>query len=153
MTSTFAAVFIALYVGHHVGDHWVQTGWQTLNKAHRTFTGRVACAAHVLTLTATKLLFLIIAWAVLDDLSLDWTWTAIALLVDAATHYWCDRRFTLKRMVKALNKDGYWDFCTVVRRPGDDPADTGPGTGAFHLDQSWHIFWIGVTSLAIAALA
>lgn len=153
MPSVFAAVFIALYVAHHVGDHWIQTAWQAANKSYRTFTGRVACFAHVATLTLTKALFLGVVCLVLDDVHLNFWWTALALTVDAATHYWCDRRFTLKKFAELIQKDGYWDFCTVVRKPGKDAQDTGPGTGSFHLDQSFHLFWIGVAALAIAATA
>lgn len=152
MPTTFACVFIALYIGHHVGDQWIQTGWQATTKHLRNATGRLACLQHVITLTVTKAVFLVVVCQTLD-VRISPVWTPVALVVDAATHYWCDRRFTLKNLATALNKDAYWDFCTVVRRPGDEPADTGPGTGSFHLDQSWHLFWAGAASLAIAALS
>jgi hypothetical protein len=152
MPTIFTCVFLALYVGHHVGDHWTQTGWQATTKHLRNCTGRRACFLHVVTLTFTKALFLAAVCLTLD-VHVSPGWTAVALLVDGATHYWCDRRFTLLRLVTFLKKDGYWKFVTVVRSPGQDPADTGPGTGSFHLDQSWHLFWIGAASLAIAALS
>jgi hypothetical protein len=148
----FPSVFIALYVAHHVGDHWVQTGWQSLNKHYRTWTGRRACAAHVATLTLTKAALLCTCVFVLD-LDLSWIWTSVALTADAVSHYWCDRRFTLKRLASFLDRDGYWDFCTVIRRPGGEPKDTGPGTGSFHLDQSWHFLWLFAASLLVSATA
>lgn len=64
--STFAAVFIALYVAHSVGDHWVQTSHQSLTKGHPGWVGRLADARHVATLTATKLAALIPVALLLD---------------------------------------------------------------------------------------
>lgn len=52
--ATFAAVFVALFVAHSVGDHWVQTQWQADTKGAPGRLGRVACARHVLGLTITK---------------------------------------------------------------------------------------------------
>lgn len=152
MPAAFACVFIALYVGHHVADHWVQTGWQALNKSSLTWTGRRACASHVASLTATKALFLLVTAAVVD-LHLSLGWTAGAFLVDAVSHYWADRRRHLKKLARAVGKGGYWTHCTVLRHSSTGAADTGPGTGAFHLDQSWHFFWIGASSLFIAAMS
>lgn len=152
MPATFACVFIALYVGHHVGDHWVQTGRQASTKHLRNATGRMACLLHVATLTLTKASVLVAVCLTLG-VRLSPVWTGAALFADAATHYWCDRRFTLKSLARLVGKDDYWDICTVVRKPGEQPSDTGPGTGSFHLDQSWHLLWTGAASLAIAALS
>jgi len=146
----FACVFIALYVGHHVGDHWIQTGWQAAYKAYRSWSGRRACAMHVITLSLTKALFLRMVDVVVG-LHLSWKWVALAFAVDAVSHYWADRRIPLKRLAKAVGRIDYWEKCTVVRKEKKEAAEIGPGTGSFHLDQSWHFFWIMVTSLIITA--
>jgi hypothetical protein len=61
--AVFAAVFIALYVAHSVGDHWVQTSHQSAHKGRPGWVGRLADARHVATLTATKVAVLLpVAW-------------------------------------------------------------------------------------------
>lgn len=61
--ATFAAVFIALYVAHSVGDHWVQTSHQSSHKGRPGWVGRLADARHVAGLTVTKAVILLpAAW-------------------------------------------------------------------------------------------
>ncbi|MFJ2073498.1 hypothetical protein ACIOHF_31195 [Streptomyces albidoflavus] len=50
MAAVFAAVFIALYIGHALGDHWVQTSCQAATKGQAGWTGRLACGRHCLSL-------------------------------------------------------------------------------------------------------
>lgn len=152
MTGTFACVFISLYAAHHLGDHWLQTGWQALTKEKPGRTGRTACIRHVCTLTLGKAVFLTVMCAVLD-VRLPLAGCALGFALDASSHYWADRRFRLRRLTKALGKIQYWDRCTVVRSPHKEAKDTGPGTGSFHLDQSWHIVWMFVSSLVIVGLS
>lgn len=152
MASLFTCVFIALYAGHHLGDQWLQTGWQALTKEHPTRVGRIACLRHVGTLTAGKIVFLWLTCAVLDLRPSVWG-CVLGISLDAVSHYWADRRFRLKRLVGVLGKIEYWNRCTVVRAPGKQATDTGPGTGSFHLDQSWHIVWLFLSSLVIAGLS
>lgn len=149
MASVFSAVFVLLYVGHLLGDHWLQTGHQADNKDRKDRTGRIACAGHVLSLTACKAVCLIPS-AFMLDLRLSVWGVLIGFAVDSGTHYWADRRFTLRSLAALVNKDGYWDYCTVVRKSGEKERVTGPGTGSFHLDQSWHVWWMGVAAMVIA---
>ncbi|GGN63309.1 hypothetical protein GCM10012285_64190 [Streptomyces kronopolitis] len=92
--ATFAAVFIALYVAHSVGDHWVQTSHQSANKGRPGWVGRFADTRHVATLTLTKLAVLIPA-AMLLGLHLSVLGLVAGLGIDAVTHWWADRRSTL----------------------------------------------------------
>jgi hypothetical protein len=46
-------VFAALYAAHLVADHWVQTQRQAVTKGLPGWPGRIGCAAHVATYTAT----------------------------------------------------------------------------------------------------
>jgi hypothetical protein len=73
-----------------------------------------------------------------------------ALLVDAVSHYWADRRFTLARFVEWLGRTaipGKGDFYRMGSpREGHDDA-LHLGTGAYALDQSWHIGWLFIAAL------
>ncbi len=144
--ATFAAVFCALYAAHMVGDHWVQTGRQAACKGTRDAAGRRACTGHVLTLTATKTAFLAAAWLVLD-LPLSPPWLAAGLAVDAGSHWWADRRFTLAALAGRLGKAGF--YALGAPRPGHDD-NPSLGTGAYALDQSWHVGWLFVAALLVA---
>ena len=147
----FAAVFAALYAAHTVGDHWVQTGGQAAGKggtgAH-TAAGRWACTRHVATLTATKLGFLVLAAAVLG-LSLAPAAVAAGLAVDAGSHWWADRRHTLAALAARVGKADFYALGTP--RPGRDDLPS-LGTGAYALDQSWHVGWLFVAALIVAGL-
>jgi hypothetical protein len=145
--AVFASVFAALYAAHQVGDHWIQSGRQAARKGSRGRAGRAACAAHVATLTATKTLF--VAAAALT-LRLPWhpAWLAAGLAVDAASHYWADRRYTLAALAGRLGKTGFYQLGAPRPRMDDNPT---LGTGAYALDQSWHVGWLFVAALIVAA--
>lgn len=139
--AVFAAVFVALYAAHEVGDHWVQTHRQAKGKDKAGRPGRVACARHVASLMATKVVVLVAVVAV-TGLALS-PWAAAGLMVDAVSHYWADRRVTLRALAERLGKGGFAGL--------GDPEAAPTGTGAYALDQSWHIGWLLVSSLLIAA--
>lgn len=146
--ATFAAVFVALYVAHSVGDHWVQTSAQSALKGRPGWIGRLADARHVATLTATKILLLLLAEVVLD-LRLSVPAVVLGLAVDAASHLWADRRSTLARLAERLGLGGFYRLGAL--RPGHDD-NPSIGTGAYALDQSFHHLWLLVASLIIAAV-
>ncbi|MEU8383970.1 transcriptional regulator [Streptosporangium sp. NPDC048865] len=134
----FAAVFAALYVAHSVGDHWVQTHGQACGKGAPTRAGRMACARHVATLTLTKMIAIGLVMLV-TGLRLDGPWLCAGLLVDAASHYWADRRTTLASLADRLGKGDFY-------RLGAGHL----GSGAYALDQSWHHLWLFIAALIIA---
>lgn len=156
----FAAVFATVYAAHHVGDQWVQTRHQALTKGSPGWVGRRACLGHVASYTLTAVVMLAVVALVLD---LDVTVGGVAAgqAVSAATHYWADRRTTLRALAERL---GHGDYYQVgMPRPGlpGVVSDSGEavafdnlttGTGAFHLDQSWHLFWLLVTALVTVAV-
>ncbi len=149
--AVFAATFAALYAAHEVGDHWVQTHRQATTKG--TPGGELACLAHVLTLSITKLVFLL-ATSFALDLPLPRLWLAVGVGIDAASHYWADRRTPLLWMaglVERLGVNGKTEFFRLgAPRSGRDDNPT-LGTGAYALDQSWHVGWLFVAALIIAA--
>ncbi|MER7487967.1 transcriptional regulator [Streptomyces sp. NPDC126497] len=152
---TFAAVFVALLVAHSVGDHWIQTGWQAARKGEPNRTGRIACGRHVVTLTVTKAVLLLIAVAVLG-LDVGAVGVVLGLGVDAASHYWADRRSTLARLAMACRKREFYNMGTPADplHPATAHGGYAPtlGTGAYALDQSWHHLWLFVAALIIAAV-
>ncbi|MER7050643.1 transcriptional regulator [Streptomyces jumonjinensis] len=153
--TVFAAVFVALYIAHSVGDHWVQTSAQSNAKGKPGWTGRLADTRHILTLTLTKGIVLsAVVWAL--DIPVTTLGIVAGLGVDAASHWWADRRSTLARLAKALGKEEFYGLGTGAHPMHPVTADGKPaatiGTGAYALDQSFHHLFLGVAALLIATL-
>jgi hypothetical protein len=143
--SVFAVTFIALYVGHHVGDYWVQTDAQAAHKGDAGPRGRGACISHVSTYVFTQAVVLGLACMALGTMvQLVAFW--VALLVSGLTHYAADRRehglmFKLARRIPGKAK-----FLELGKDSGS------LGTGAWALDQSWHLFFgVFVPALILGA--
>ncbi|WUI01943.1 DUF3307 domain-containing protein [Spirillospora sp. NBC_00431] len=136
--TVFSCVFIALWVAHQVGDHWVQTHTQACGKGAPGRRGQIWCARHVATLTATKAA-VVAGVAVVLSLPLAPLSLVVALGVDAVSHYWADRRTTLARLADRVGKGEF-------ARLGDGTAAPA-GTGAYALDQSWHVAWLLIAAL------
>jgi hypothetical protein len=131
-----AAVFMMLFAAHQVADHWVQSQHQADTKGSAGWRGRLACAAHVATYTATALAaVLALVWRT----GLDVAPGAVAagLTVSAVTHYIADRRTPLRRIADATGSGPFYRL------------NTAGINGAYLLDQSWHIGWLAVAALII----
>lgn len=159
----------ALYAGHWVGDYWVQTEHQVAHKGDAGVQGVLACLAHVGSYWTTQGLFVMALWfATGSDIH---PWALLAgLLVSGVTHYAADRRehglmFWLARRMTPWNRE-FLELGKPQRRAflGETVDGTmlkvevtdAPtlGTGAWALDQSWHIFWgVFVAGLVIAGLS
>lgn len=135
--ATFAAVAVSLYAAHQVGDYWVQTSRQAAEKGLPGWQGRLACAAHVATYTATLAGFLAVV-ALWLDISLSLPWLLAGLALSAVTHYFADRRRPLERLAGLLGSTKFY-------RAGE-----GLATGAALLDQAWHWGWLFVSALVIS---
>lgn len=147
--TTFAAVLAALYAAHEIGDQWVQTRAQACAKGGRgpnQRAGQAACARHVAGMTATKAVILAIT-AKTTGVRLSPRRTALALAVDAASHYWADRRYPLEGLARVLGKQEYYRLGQPRAGRNDNPTI---GTGAYALDQAWHTAWLWVTALIIS---
>ncbi|QXJ27079.1 DUF3307 domain-containing protein (plasmid) [Actinomadura graeca] len=140
--AVFAAVFAALYAAHELGDHWIQTSAQACGKGAAGWRGRVLCARHVASLTAVKVLAVAVMAAV-TGLELSPQAAVAGLAVDAVSHYWADRRSTLLALARRVGKG---EFAAL-----GDGAAAPTGTGAYALDQSWHVMWLFVAALMISA--
>lgn len=147
MDGTFAAVAVTLYVAHHVGDYWVQTDRQTHCKGRPGMEGVYHCVQHVITYLLTQWVMLSVVSLVLG-FTLDGWGSVAGLVVSGVTHYMADRRdhglmFKLVRKVMPWNVD-LLRFGMGIRTVA---------TGAWALDQAWHIFWgVWVFSLLVVAL-
>ncbi|MEV6693193.1 DUF3307 domain-containing protein [Micromonospora sp. NPDC051196] len=132
--AAFAAVFAALYAAHQVADHWIQTQHQADCKGQPGWAGRLACAAHVATYTATAVLALVFLIAG-TGLRLDPSGVAVGLGISAVTHYIADRRTPLRWIADRLRKSPAW-----LDKAG----------GMYALDQSWHVGWLFIAALFCA---
>lgn len=144
--AVFAAVFATLYAAHPVADHWVQTQHQADTKGAPGWSGRLACAAHVATYTFTAV-WALVALRHATGVALDPGHTAAGLAVSAISHYVADRRTPLKWLAEATGSRRF--YAVGAPRPGRDDNPT-IGTGAYALDQSWHVFFLFVAALVIA---
>ncbi len=145
--STFPTLFIALYVSHLIGDHWLQTDHQATSKGHPGWPGRAACAAHVSTYIAAQATAIAVACLLLH-LPVTAAGAATALTISAVSHYIADRRRPLQLLAYATGRSSLWQL--GVPRPDRDD-NPSLGTGAYALDQSWHIGWLFVAAVAAAA--
>lgn len=147
--AVFAAAYIALYVGHQVGDHVVQTSQQCEDKGKHggeRWTGRAACFMHCATYVMTQAVLLAVV-LVAFQLTPRYGALFIGLGVSGITHYIADRREPLKRMAYAIGKA---DFYEMGRPRAGRDDNLVLGTGAYALDQTWHKFWIFVAAVIIA---
>jgi hypothetical protein len=140
--TTFAAVFAALLAAHHVADYWVQTDHQAVNKGRHgepveDAAGRTACAAHVTSYTATSTAAVVAANRTLP-LGVGWRAVLAGQAVSAATHYWADRRYTLRGLAERVGKLPFYE------------RGEGLARGSAALDQAWHVGWLGVAALVTA---
>jgi hypothetical protein len=128
------AARIALVLGawraaHSYADHISQRHEDACDKGKQGWEGRAACARHVADLTAKKALALVAAAAV-TGIRLSPRRVAVAMAVDAASHYIIDRRKPLKLLAKALGKSEFYEL--------GDPEIAPCGTGAYAMDQALH---------------
>lgn len=106
--ATAAISFAALYAGHQIGDHVVQSDWAATTKAAPSaeelaagvppWTGWSACLRHVVSYTGTQAVALVFVCIVAP---LVLSGVVAALLVSASTHAVIDRRWIVRRLVRA----------------------------------------------------
>jgi hypothetical protein len=160
-TANAALTFIALYVGHMVGDHWAQTDCQARDKGRRgegmrtraarsadMRAGQWACLKHVIGYTITQVVVLALAGFVPGH-QVSWTGLLASLTFSAVTHYAVDRRYTLEALARVLGKSGFYSL-GVPRADRDDNPSLG--TGAYALDQSAHLLCLFVSAILAVSL-
>lgn len=137
--SVFPSVFIAMFVGHHVGDYLVQTRWQVEHKGDRGWRGWRAATTHAGTYTIATT-WAVLATAVVLGLPLTLLGVVACQLVSAVSHLVIDRRFTLR-----------WLIAQVDRLIPGKLAYYDAGGSAF-LDQMAHMFFLCLSALVAAAV-
>lgn len=147
--TVFALTAAAMQAAHQVADHWLQTDHQAAHKGDPGAPGHRACLGHVAGYTATTTLAVLAAART--------TGTPVPLrallagqAISAASHYVMDRRPWGRAIMARAGKGGF--AALGAPRPGKDDAPT-LGTGAYALDQSWHVGWIAIAALVTAALS
>src|SRR5689334_20297300 len=131
-TSTFAAVAVALYAAHHVGDYWVQTDQQARHKGEQGGAGRRACGAHVATYLTTQAVFLAVLTAA-TGLDTSVLGILAGLTVSGVTHWMADRRehglmFRLARAIPGFMTLGVPRERQELELWGPCPTCEGRGT-------------------------
>lgn len=163
MMEIFSGVAVAMYVGHHVGDYWVQTDHDAAHKGKAGTEGVHACLRHVFSYVITQGVCVLLVSLATSEFIAPWLYVA-ALIVSGVFHYAADRRefgimFKLARLIPGKAK-----FLTLgvpranrFVRAEDEIGEAGSpvpldnpslGTGAWALDQSWHL----ATSVFLPAL-
>jgi hypothetical protein len=100
----------------------------------------------VISLTITKAVF-VLALELVTDVRLSILPFLIGITVDAISHYWADRRYTLEALAGRLGKLDFYRLGTPRPDRDDNPSI---GTGAYALDQSWHVLWLFVAALIMS---
>lgn len=132
-----AAAYAALRTAAHVADHWVQTGHQAAHKADAGLAGHRAMAGHVASYAATQALALVAADRLLG-MGLRPSRMAAAVAVSAATHWFIDRRWPVRKLAEALGKEEFYRAGEVC------------GSGAYVLDQAAHHLMEGIAAVVAA---
>lgn len=139
----FAAVAVALYAGHHVGDYWVQTDTQARRKGERGRQGVLHCLQHVMSYMATQWVCVVVTLSVLGLWqSIVWWHTVAGLALSGVTHYVADRREPLKWMARHVPGKAAFLELGVPREPRvveawfDCSSCEGRGVGGAASDES-----------------
>jgi hypothetical protein len=162
------AIGLALYAGHHVGDYWVQADDWAKHKGDAGRVGALACLLHVLSYVTTQCVCLFLL-RLATGIHLSWPGVLVGMAVSGVTHYFADRRehgimFRLARLIPGkaafLGLGAPRPMRTAAVEMNARKALTVPldnptlGTGAWALDQAWHVFWgVFVAALLMAGLS
>lgn len=157
----FAIVGLTLLFAHQFGDHWIQRHTEATAKGAPTDHGRAMCTRHVLNLTTTKAGFLVIVMLATGIRPSLWG-VALALAVDGVSHYWADRaafhtgkegrRVTLEKLAHKMGKTDFWNLGKGTVNAEGKPVPS-LGTGAYALDQSFHVLMIFIAALIVEVLS
>lgn len=153
--------FVGMFAAHQFADHWIQTHDEALGKGGPGLAGQLYCLAHVSTLTAYKFGTLLMVYGATGIWPPLWA-VALVLVLDGATHYWADRaafhagkegrKVTLELVADKMGKSAFWNLGkTGVDAEGRPAASLG--TGAYALDQSFHVFMILLAAILLELIA
>lgn len=132
----FAVAFIALWVGHQVGDYLAQSDWMCAHKGgpSRSWQTWAALAAHVTAYSLAQLAALAAVAAVTGLPLFGGRAVWVGLAFSALTHAFIDRRWPV---VWYMNHTGSGSYAQT-------------GEGRHHVDQALHHVCLFVSALIIA---
>lgn len=139
MTSTAArasVAYAALRTAAHVADHWFQTSHQAAHKADAGADGHRAMAGHIASYAGAQAVALVAVNQILDA-GLKPRSIAAAVTFSAATHWFIDRRWPVRKLAEATGHEGFHQM-------------GGPLGGAYILDQAAHHLMEGVSAVLAA---
>lgn len=119
-----SAAYAAFRAAGAVADHWLQTSHQAAHKADGGLAGHRVMARHVASYAGSQAVALVAANRLLG-MNLRPSRIAAAVAFSAATHWFIDRRWPVRKLCDATGKMGFHDM-------------GGPLGGAYILDQSAH---------------
>lgn len=128
----FCTAFILQFVGHRIGDFWLQTAWQAFNKKRNA----VARARHCFVYALTISLLLLIAF--------DWTIAVVVFAVTFLEHYCVDSGKPIDAWLRFQERK-------LARNRSYD-VDQTPSFVIVEYDQTVHYVRIFLISLVIASL-
>lgn len=135
----FAVALVALLVGHQLGDHVFQTDRQANDKASAGRAGAAALARHLFGYHLTAAVVLVGTAAVLG-LPLGVGGVAAGIAFSAATHGFLDRRWPVRKLLRATGSAGFAELTTPV-------------CGMYVADQALHQGALLVSALLVAGLS
>lgn len=141
------ALALPLVAAHNLADHPLQSSAWAAAKGRCDHEGRLACAKHVLVVVVLQAVA-VLGVVALTDTAVSPLAVACGLAFTAWSHYWFDRRFTAAGLYEAIGKTGFARLGTP--RPDHDDAPH-LGTGAYRMDQDWHVLWLAISALIIAS--
>jgi hypothetical protein len=98
-------------------------------------------------MTMTKIVALVLV-TIVTGLDTSPVWVVVGLAVDAVSHYWADRRTTLEKLAGII--PGKAKFYQLGKPRPDHDDNFCLGTGAYALDQSFHIGFLFIAALIIS---
>ncbi|ATN93726.1 hypothetical protein SEA_ABT2GRADUATEX2_56 [Streptomyces phage Abt2graduatex2] len=131
-----AAAYAAMRTAAHVADHWFQSSHQATHKADEGAAGHRAMAGHIASYAGAQAVALVAVNSLLD-MKLKPSRMAAAVVFSAATHWFIDRRWPVRKLAEATGKKGFHDL-------------GGSLGGAYILDQSAHHLMEAVASVIAA---
>lgn len=132
-----AAAYAAMRAASGIGDLWTQTPHQAVHKADVGVDGHRAMAGHIASYAGGQAVALVTANALLG-MKLKPSRMAAAIALSAATHWFVDRRWPVRKLAEALGKE---EFLAL---------DTSVFGSHFHLDQSAHHLMEAVAAVVAA---
>lgn len=134
----FVVALVVLLVAHQIGDHVIQTDHQAIGKVGRGWPSARAMAGHLAGYHILAVVLLVAAFALLG-LPLSVRGTAVAIGFSALTHALLDRRWPVRRLLRALGSPAFAET-------------TSPVSGLYAADQALHQLALLVSALLLASL-